>query len=43
MPNFAFYGERKQATTKFILLFALKLEYGTLDFNSIWVRLHLTK
>ena len=25
MPNFAFYGERKQATTKFILLFALEL------------------
>ena len=25
MPNSAFYGERKQATTKFILLFALEL------------------
>ena len=30
MPNFAFYGERKQATTKFILLFALELGYGPL-------------
>ena len=43
MPNFAFYGVRKQATTKFILLFALELGYGPLEFNSIWVRLHLTK
>ena len=25
MPNSAFYGERKQATTKFLLLFALEL------------------
>ena len=25
MPNSAFYGERKQATTKFIFLFALEL------------------
>ena len=43
MPNSAFYGVRKQATTKFILLFALELGYGPLEFNSIWVRLHLTK
>ena len=43
MPNSAFYGKRKQATTKFILLFALELGYGPLEFNSIWVRLHLTK
>ena len=25
MPNSAFYGEHKQTTTKFILLFALEL------------------
>ena len=43
MPNFTFYGVRKQATTKFILLFALELGYGPLEFNSIWVRLHLIK
>ena len=43
MPNFAFYGVRKQAMTKFILLFALELGYGPLEFNFIWVRLHLTK
>ena len=41
-PNFAFYGQRQQATTKFILFFALELGYGPLEFNSIWVRLHLT-
>jgi len=35
MPNFAFYGVRKQATTKFILLLALELGYGPLEFNSI--------
>ena len=43
MSNFAFYGYRKQATTKFILLFALELGHGPLEFNSIWNRLHLTK
>ena len=42
MPNFAIYGWREQATTKFILLFALELGYGPLEFNSIF-RLHLTK
>ena len=34
MPNFAFYGVRKQATTKFILLFALELGYGPLNSTS---------
>ena len=43
MPNFAFYGERKQTTTEFILLFALELGYGPLEVNSIWVSLHLRK
>ena len=43
MPNFVFYGQRKQATTKNILFFALELGDGPLEFNSIWVRLHLAK
>ena len=32
MPNFAFYGGHKQATTKFISLF--ELGYWPQDFNS---------
>ena len=40
-PNFVFYGERKQATTKFISL--SELEYGPLEFNFRRVRIHLTK
>ena len=39
--NFAFYGERNQATTKFYFYF--ELGYGPLKFNFRRVRLHLTK
>ena len=41
MPNFAFYGGRKQATTNFICL--SELGYGPLKFSFRRVRLHLTK
>ena len=41
MPNFAFYGGRKQATTNFICL--SELGYGHLKFSFRRVRLHLTK
>ena len=41
MPNFAFYGGRKQTTTKFISL--SELEYGPLKFRFRRVRLQLTK
>ena len=41
MPNFAFYGGRKQATTKFSSL--SELGYGPLKFTFRGVRLHLTK
>ena len=41
MPNFAFYGGRKQATTKFY--FSSELEYGPLKFSFRRVRLQLTK
>ena len=40
MPNFAFYGESKQATTKFY--FFSELKYGSIEFNFRRVRLHLT-
>ena len=45
MPNFAFYGGCKQATTKFyfILFFFSELGYGHLKFSFRRVRLHLTK
>jgi len=41
MPNFAFHGERKQATTKFY--FSFELKYGLLKFSFRRVRLQLTK
>ena len=41
MPNFAFYGGRKQATTKFISL--SELEFCPLKFSLRRVRLQLTK
>ena len=42
MPNFTFYGGRKQATTKSISLTALG--YGAYkEFNSRGIRLDLTK
>ena len=41
MPNFAFYGGRKQPTTKFISL--SELEFGPLKFSFRRVRLQSTK
>ena len=41
MPNFAFYGGRKQATTKSYSL--SELEFGPLKFSFRRVRLQLTK
>ena len=41
MPNFAFYGVRKQGTTK--RYFLSEFGYGPWEFNSRRVRLHLTK
>ena len=41
MPYFAFYGGRKQATTKFYFL--SELEFGPLKFSFRRVRLQLTK
>ena len=41
MPNFAFYGGRKQATTNFISV--SEIEYGPLKFSLRRVRLQLTK
>ena len=42
MPNFAFYGGCKQATTKFYFSFS-ELGYGPLKFSFRRARLHLTK
>ena len=42
MRNFAFYGERKQATTKFSVSVS-ELKYGPLKFSFSRVRLQLTK
>ena len=41
LPNFAFYGDHQQITTKFISLSGLG--YGRLEINISRVRLHLKK
>ena len=41
MPNFTFYGGRKQATLNFLSL--SELQYGSYKFGLKRVRLHLTK
>ena len=41
VPNFTFLRECKQATLNFLSL--PELEYGSLEFGSKRVRLHLTK
>jgi len=42
MPNFKFYGGRKQATAIFFFL-SVSVEYGSYEFGSKSVRLHLTQ